>query len=1043
MPDPHLPEPADTADHHVVNDAAPPTIDDAPTRDTGNAEPLPSNSLAGRYRIVRLHAKGGLGEVHLAEDLEIGRHVALKLIQPRHIDAIAQRRFIREATLTGGLEHPGIVPVYGLVQDGTGGPCYAMRFVTGESLADAIGRFHAGSPAGAFESGEFRKLLGQFVAVCQAVAFAHSKGVIHRDLKPANVMLGAFGEVLTVDWGLAKRVNEDGAATLDPAVEPSSNSDQTQAGEAVGTPVFMAPEQAAGRWDEVGPAADVYSLGATLYTLLTGAYPFTGTVAEVLNQVQAGTFRRPSEVTPAVPKALEAVCLKAMARNRNERYPSAQALLADVEHWLADEPVQAYPEPWLVQARRWMRRHRTLVTSAMAAIVLAVPILLSATLLLRAANVRESKAKSEAIDQKARADRNADRARAAVDEYFLKVSQDQKLRDHGLQPLRRQLLDLGRTYYEQFVAEAKDDPSLRHELATAYARLAAIQSETEAKAQAIPLVQQSLAMFEQLRKADPANVTYRGKWADITRQLGNLRRQTGDMAEANRLLLSAVNELGELHRLAPAGGAFATSQAACLDELGQVAIRTGEHRVAEEYLQRGRKILDGLVTAHPTLAIHQERLADIENSIGILYAGTGQAAEALAAFQRSLAIRERLAQEHPSRPEYQSNVAVSHFNLGHFHRATGRPTEAEASWKKSLAINEALTLAHPFVLAYQKSLAKDHHVLGAHYQTTGKSEAAAKSYERALDFERRLVRADPSTPEHHIILADTLNNLGYLHYDEDRYEPAEERYRELLNGLRQLLKVEPNVPAHRNRLAAAHNNLGLVYRDTQRSAEAVAAFRASLAIREELVKEHPTVIEYIIDRASNFNNLGVIARVQGDADQALKRFDQSIQSLEQVLRGQPGHPAAKHYLGQAQLGRARALIALQRYADAVTAFDVALKLPTRFDPRLIQLFRAVGVAKTGDPLAAAVQAEELVKGSRDGQHLFEAARVMAAASGATRSVDAAAADRLADRAVELLRQSRSTGYLNDTQIKVQVTNDRIFDSLRLRKAFQEFANTPK
>ncbi len=169
-------------------------------------------SAAGqRFRILRPHARGGLGEVYVARDEELNREVALKQIQDRHADhADSRSRFLLEAEITGGLEHPGIVPVYGLGHYPDGRPFYAMRFIRGDSLKEAIDRFHRADRQPGRDPGEralaLRQLLGRFVDVCNAVAYAHSRGVLHRDLKPGNVMLGPYGETLVVDWGLAKPV---------------------------------------------------------------------------------------------------------------------------------------------------------------------------------------------------------------------------------------------------------------------------------------------------------------------------------------------------------------------------------------------------------------------------------------------------------------------------------------------------------------------------------------------------------------------------------------------------------------------------------------------------------------------------------------------------------------------------------------------------------------------------------------------------------------------------------------------------------------------
>jgi serine/threonine protein kinase len=337
-----------------------------------------STSSGLRFRILRHHAKGGLGQVSVAMDEELHREVALKEIQEDYADIPDHRsRFLCEAEITGGLEHPGIVPVYGLGQYADGRPFYAMRFIKGDNLKCAVERFHQTTFRDPGQRAlELRKLLGRFLDVCNAVAYAHSRGVLHRDLKPGNIMLGPYGETLLVDWGLAKPLAhaEGKDASDETSLRPVAGSDSapTRMGQRIGTLAYMSPEQARGEWDKVGPASDVYSLGATLYTVLTGQAPFSEQDPEMIAKLERGQFPPPRQVNRMVPVALEAICLNAMAEKPEDRYPTPRVLADDVEHWLADEPVKAYPEPWLPRLARWGRRHRPLVAGAAVLLITAV-----------------------------------------------------------------------------------------------------------------------------------------------------------------------------------------------------------------------------------------------------------------------------------------------------------------------------------------------------------------------------------------------------------------------------------------------------------------------------------------------------------------------------------------------------------------------------------------------------------------------------------------------------------------------------------------------
>jgi serine/threonine protein kinase/WD40 repeat protein len=294
--------------------------------------------------VLGLHARGGLGEVYSAQDEELDRRVALKELQPRFAhDEMSQLRFLQEAEITGRLEHPGIVPVYGLGRHADGRPYYAMRFVEGETFRAAIDRFHRGDPKEIRPEDRelaFRRLLRSVVEACFAVGYAHSRGVVHRDIKPENIMLGKFGETLVVDWGIAKSLAQAGGDRSADPVEMLAVKDSpfmTRPGSAIGTPAYMSPEQAAGENDRVGPASDVYGLGATLYYLLVGQAPFAGESAvEVLGRVRRGVFPSPRRVRRSIDAALEAICLKAMALRPEDRYASILELADELEKWLAD-----------------------------------------------------------------------------------------------------------------------------------------------------------------------------------------------------------------------------------------------------------------------------------------------------------------------------------------------------------------------------------------------------------------------------------------------------------------------------------------------------------------------------------------------------------------------------------------------------------------------------------------------------------------------------------------------------------------------------------
>jgi serine/threonine protein kinase len=344
----------------------------------------------GRYRLCAEHARGGFGLVWRASDETLGREVAVKQLSGQLAGhAGLRQRFIGEARIAAQLQHPGIVPVYDLGGQEGGQPFYTMKLVRGQTLTEAIRRYHecekgdrtpnnqeSCPPFRADSEGEraleHLRLLNAFLAVTRALAYAHARGVIHRDLKPDNILLGDYGETVILDWGLAKVLRKE-AAALEPVPAEAADPEATQQGTVLGTPVYMAPEQAGGRIHEVNERSDIYALGVILYQLLTGRRPFAGnSSAEVLKQVLETEPARPRAVAPQVPRALEAICLKAMAKRPEERYAEVGLLTRDVERFVADEPVSAYRASRRERLGRWARRHRTAVVAGGVALALLI-----------------------------------------------------------------------------------------------------------------------------------------------------------------------------------------------------------------------------------------------------------------------------------------------------------------------------------------------------------------------------------------------------------------------------------------------------------------------------------------------------------------------------------------------------------------------------------------------------------------------------------------------------------------------------------------------
>ncbi len=550
--------------------------------DTGEAPPVAADGT--RYRKLRPHARGGLGEVFVAEDAELHREVALKEIQEKHADDPASRnRFLLEAEITGGLEHPGIVPVYGLGTYADGRPYYAMRFIRGQSLKEALADFHTADKPGRDPSERslaFRQLLRRFVDVCNAVGYAHSRGVLHRDLKPANVLLGPFGETLVVDWGLAKagvRPRSDADEhehTTDPTLRPAAGGDQcaTRTGDIMGTPIYMSPEQAAGRLDEVGPATDIYGLGATLFVLLTGHKPFEDAApSTVLERVRRGEWQPPQRLKANTPAPLDAICRKAMALRPTDRYATALDLAADVEHWLADEPVRAYRVPWTVRLGRQARRHRTAVVAAAVFLASAVVSLSVSTVLIWREQRATAAQKQRAEEQQRLAEDNYNLARDLSFQSIVLIesSEAELAAAPSFQAVRKDILTTAARAFRRYLEQQPNDPELRRRTAEVYrytAHFHNLANETEA---AEPLYKDSIHLQKELIDQFPAESVHRDQLAGTLRDYSQMQAGAGRLREATDTLHQAVAVAEKLRADDPERPAYRRTLAiALLDQSG-------------------------------------------------------------------------------------------------------------------------------------------------------------------------------------------------------------------------------------------------------------------------------------------------------------------------------------------------------------------------------------------------------------------------------------------------------------------------------------------
>jgi len=856
---------ADPDLHRTLNSI--PAVDDPHEKTTTNYEPVGRE----RYTLTRVHARGGIGQVWLARDTDLGRDVALKeLLGSRSDHPAVVARFIEEAKITGQLEHPNIVPVYELARPAgeNSSPFYTMRFVRGRTLAAAIKEYHRKRQEKQAGPLELRQLLSHLIAVCNAVSYAHSRGVLHRDLKPGNVVVGDYGEVIVLDWGLAKL---KGAADPQTSLMPVSvnrdySREGTMQGQALGTPSYMPPEQAEGRQELIGERSDVYGLGAILYEILTGEPPFEGPdTPSVLVQVVTDPPVPPRRKVAGTSRPLESVCLRALEKKAADRYASAKDFSEELERWLADEPVMAWREAWPTRAYRWARRHRTLVTGISAACLVAL--LLSGGIIVvreqerargRAvaeeslARAKELMAKSRWAEARAALDRADDRLAGTTTDALL-MRLDDTRRDLELvvriENIRAQQAGVFRApldntarvdqLYESAFREAEsggpgDDPeAIGARIAESAVRdsLVAALDDWAMKTYEPERQRWILAVA---RKADADTIRDRLRDPDTWNDPNELARLTREVAVEN---------------LTPGLAAMIGLRIENSGDAGERLLREAQARRPQDYwfnwdlscmLLRKNRPAEGEAFARAAIAARPDNAAAHDNLGNMLYR-QGRFNEAANCYRKTL--------------ELDPGFALALLHLASVSDVQGRLEEATALCRKAVQIEPTLGPAHGG--------------LGYALLRQGKLEEALACYRQAIEIEH----ADGPA---HVAIGDLFRANGRKTEAEDFYQEA--------------IRINPNE-------AGAYNALARLRDEQGRLAEASNLYRKVIeltpnpsashyinpgwaAYRQRRLDEAKTYYQKALliepDNAVVHNDLGLVLATLGEKDGAADHYRKAI-----------------------------------------------------------------------------------------------------------------------------------------------------------------------
>jgi serine/threonine protein kinase len=807
----------------------------------------------GDFRLGREVGRGGMGVVYEAVQMSLGRRVALKVLPfASTLDPKQLQRFKNEAQSAAHLHHQHIVPVYATGCE-RGVHYYAMQFIDGQTLAEVIADLRSQGPDLKKESGDFvttgpyhadrqtavpdlksavteptvtalstersirspayfRTVAQLGVHAAEALEHAHELGVVHRDIKPANLLVDGRGQLWVTDFGLAHCHSQAGL---------------TMSGDLLGTLRYMSPEQALAQRVLIDHRTDVYSLGVTLYELLTLEPAFAGNDRqELLQQIAFEEPRPPRRINKAIPVELETIVLKAMEKNPAERYSTAQELVEDLQRYLKDEPIRARRQTVVHRLKRWLRRHQRVLRAAAIGLALAMAGLAVSTVLVWQQKVQRENALKDSVAALAKAEAaltEADiqrrQARQAVEDMYTQVAQEWLADQPHMTDMQRQFLLKALHYFEEFAKEKSPDPAVRQQKASAYGRVGQIQFSLGHHDEALAATHQAIALFEQL-------VT------DLS--------QVADYQEG---LAKGCNDLGEALRY------------------------TGAKQDAEIALRRAVDLQEKLTVEYPTVLGYRDALAAYYLNLAVTLMESNRPQRAEETYQKALKLRQELAREHPNIVGYQNGLANVSFNLGSLLDDSGRSSEAAQLWAQAAATWKRLAEEYPHVPRFRDRLARTYISLSNLREFTQPDQSLADARQAQVLLER-LTADFPRLPVYRKHLAITLSNLGNRQKSKGRLTEAESLYWQAISHLRKLADEFPNVPGHQFSLGLSLHNLAVLLRDQGKLEEAQHIARQAIGCELTAVKVDSKQRDYSVGLANGYVNLTEILLRLGNHKEA-------------------------------------------------------------------------------------------------------------------------------------------------------------------------------
>jgi len=750
------------------------------TRVATDAPAIPGYTITGEI------ARGGMGRVLSGRELSLDREVAIKVMLPG-ADA---GRFVIESKITAKLPHPNIPPVYALGTLADGSPFLAMKYIRGRTLADEL-------KARLDPKAELPRFLQIFEQIAQAVGFAHSRGIIHRDLKPANVMVGEFGEVQVMDWGLAREVRSEELG-LQSEESEIRHSEMTQPGAIMGTPAYMAPEQARG--ESVDERADVFALGGVLTAILTGKAVFAGgSAVETIRRAALGDTGEALARLAACGAdtelfAVATTCLQAERDARPADGRAVATMVADYRQGVEERLKTAERERGeaVVRDAEQRKRRRVLAWSAVA--VLLVSVVGTAVSLWKAEQAEtaaDAATQAEAATaaqlvktQAAEAAANA-RTKSLIDTYSDFVfSIQNKLEDRpGTLEIRKELLTIARTGLVQILEDARKQGTPDSTLVVSHLRMGDVELSLGNSLAAQKEYQAGHEIARLLTDADPKNTRAQRDLSISYNRLGDVTLKLGDTQDALAFYEKAMKFRQTLADTDPKNPQVQRELSVSYDNLGDVTLKLGNTQDALDFYKKGLKIRQSLADANPTDAEAQRDLSASHDKLGNLTVQLGNIQDSLDFYQKGLKIRKTLVDADPKNTQAQRDLSVSYDKLGNVTLQLGKTKDALDFYEKALKIRQTLADTDPNNTQAQRDLSVGYEKLGNVTLQLGNTQDALGFYQKGLKIDQTLADADPKNADAQTALFVSFYKLGSVEKTEHKYAKAAEWFAKGLNQI--------------------------------------------------------------------------------------------------------------------------------------------------------------------------------------------------------------------------------------------------------------------